>query len=308
MFEVAPVSVSVILVNYNGKRLLAQCLTPLSKQTHSPFEIVLVDNASTDDSCAFAEKNFPGVKLVRSETNAGFAAGNNLGFRHARGELIGTLNTDTRVEADYIERMAAPFSDARVGATAPLMLEMERPDIVDAAGIRVDRFGFAWNIGAGQAANKFVTAGRVYGACAGAAMYRRAMLDQIGFFDDAYFGFYEDADLAWRAHNAGWETMFVPGARVYHMHGASFGKISPYKTYLLARNRWWTTFKNYPMPQFYFALPIILALDAVSLLQSGTRGHLGAAWRGRAEAWRGRKTMWAKHQAQTAKRNARDAA
>jgi hypothetical protein len=293
-------------VNYNGARFLQGCLSSLSAQTYSPYEIILVDNASSDDSCAFVEKNFPNVKLIRSETNVGFAAGNNLGLQNARDELsdihkghehlIATLNTDTRVEPDYLEKLSAPLHDARVGACAPLMLEMERPAIVDAAGIRVDFFGFAWNIGAGDSANKFATMGEVYGACAGAALYRRAMLDQVGFFDDAYFGFYEDADLAWRAHHAGWITMFVPQARVFHMHSASFGKSSSRKTYLLARNRWWTIFKNYPTPQFYFALPILFMLDAVSLVQAARRGFFQEAWRGRVDAWRGRKKMWARRQ------------
>ena len=296
MGEVLPLFISVIIVNYNGAQFLLPCLSSLLAQTYAPYEIILVDNASVDDSCAIVEKNFPTVKIVRSETNIGFAAGNNLGLQHARGELIATLNTDTRVEPDYLEKLVAPFADARVGTAAPLMLDMKRPEIVDAAGLRVDRFGFAWNIGAGKRADEFTAAGEVYGACAGAAMYRRAMLDEIGFFDDAYFGFYEDADLAGRARSAGWETMFVPDARVYHTHGASFGKIAPYKTYLLARNRWWTTFKNYPTPQFYFALPIIFLLDAVALLQAALRGHFQNARRGRVDAWRSRKAMWAKRQ------------
>lgn len=307
MCEVAPFFISVVMVNYNGAQFLPQCLYSLAAQTFPQYEIIFVDNASSDDSCAFVEKNFSQVKLIRSETNVGFAAGNVLGLQHARGDGIATLNTDTRVESDYLEKLTAPFADVRVGAAAPLMLEMERPAIVDAAGIRVDRFGFAWNIGAGKPASQFATMGEVYGACAGAALYRRAMLDEIGFFDDAYFGFYEDADLAWRAHRAGWLTMFVPQARVFHMHGASFGKVSPRKTYLLARNRWWTTFKNYPRPQFYFALPVIFLLDAISFIQAARRGHFSQAWRGRMDAWRGRKIMWAKRRAHIANRKLLDA-
>lgn len=294
MAESSPFFISVIIVNYNGAHFLEKCLSALAAQTYSQREIILVDNASTDESCAFVKKNFPDIKIAQSETNVGFAAGNNLGLRKARGELIATLNTDTRVEPDYLEKLCAPMAEARVGACAPLMVEMERPDVVDAAGIRVDRFGFAWNIGAGKEANKFNSGREVYGACAGAALYRRAMLDQIGFFEDAYFGFYEDADLAWRARRVGWKTMFVPDARVYHTHGASFGKISPRKTYLLARNRWWTTFKNFPTPQFFFALPLLILLDALSLLQAATRGHFRQAWRGRVDAWRGLKMMRAK--------------
>lgn len=296
MGEESPFFISVILVNYNGAALLASCLTALTAQTYAPFEIVLVDNASTDGSRAYVAENFPQVKLICSATNVGFAAGNNLGLQNARGDLIATLNTDTRVEADYLEKLAAPFADARVGAAAPLILDMAQPDLVDAAGIRVDAFGFAWNVGAGRRAEEFTAAGAAYGACAGAALYRKTMLDEIGFFDDAYFGFYEDADLAWRARRAGWRTQFAPHARVYHQHGASFGKVSPRKTFLLARNRWWTTFKNYPAPQFYFALPLIFLLDAMALAQAARRGHFRPAWQGRVDAWRARKKMWATRQ------------
>lgn len=290
----SPFFISVVIVNYNGAQFLERCLSSLAAQTYAAHEIILVDNASSDASCAVVREHFPRVKLVESETNAGFAAGNNLGLQHARGDLIATLNTDTRVEPDYLEKLAAPMQDARVGACAPLMLEMERPDVIDAAGICIDRFGFAWNLGAGQRTETVQGEGTVYGACAGAALYRRAMLDQIGFLDDAYFGFYEDADLAWRARNAGWKTVFVPQARVFHVHGASFGKISPRKTYLLARNRWWTTFKNFPMPSLAFYLPLVLLLDVGALFQAAQRGHFYPAWQGRIDAWRGFKAMWAK--------------
>jgi GT2 family glycosyltransferase len=236
----------------------------------------------------------------------GFAAGNNIGIRTARQEfaegeakgelLIATLNTDTRVDSDYLEQLSNPMRDEKVGACAPLMLEMERPEIVDAAGIRVDAFGYAWNVGAGEPAADRLHEGEAFGACAGAALYRDAMLKQIGLFDDAYFGFYEDADLALRARRAGWKTRYVPGARVYHQHGASFGKIAPYKTYLLARNRWWTMFKNPPRRAWWLVLPAIAALDAGALLQAARRGHLREAWQGRADAWRTRKEMLAKRQ------------
>ncbi len=296
MSVTSPFFISVVIVNYNGASFLETCLASLAAQSYAQFETIVVDNASTDESCALVEKHFPRVKLIRSATNVGFAAGNNLGLQHARGDGIATLNTDTRVEPDYLEKLCAPMADARVGACAPLMLEMERPAIVDAAGIRVDAFGYAWNIGAGRETTQVVTTREVYGACAGAALYRKKMLDEIGLFDADYFAFYEDADLAWRAHNAGWKTMFVPDARVYHAHGASFGKIAPYKTYLLARNRWWTTFKNFPTPQFYLALPILFLLDAISLARAAARGHFQSAWRGRIDAWRARKMMWAKRQ------------
>jgi GT2 family glycosyltransferase len=102
--------------------------------------------------------------------------------------------------------------------------------------------------------------------------------------------------LAWRARRAGWKTILVPQARVYHAHGSSFGKIAPYKTYLLARNRWWTMFKNYPLPQFALAFPIMLALDTGSLLRAAQRGHFRKAWQGRVDAWKSARIMWSKRQ------------
>ncbi len=292
--DASPFFISVVIVNYNGASFLERCLISLGAQTYTAFEIVFVDNASTDNSVALVARNFPHVRMVLSKTNVGFAAGNNLGIRAAQGNLIATLNTDTEVEKNYLEDLCAPMREPQVGACAPLMLEMERRDVVDAAGILVDAFGYAWNVGVGQTADNFAAMREIYGACAGAALYRKKMLDEIGLFDDDYFGFYEDADLAWRAHNAGWKTIFVPTARVYHTHGASFGRISPRKTYLLARNRWWTTFKNFPAPQSFFALPILFLLDGISLLQAATRGHFREAWQGRVDAWRGLKKMWAK--------------
>lgn len=288
--------ISVVIVNYNGAKFLAPCLSSVTAQTYAPFELLLVDNASTDDSRRLVEREFPWTKLICSKENVGFAAGNNLGLAAAGGEWIATLNTDTRVEPDYLEQLYAATGESDVGACAPLMTEMEHPEIVDAAGIRVDDFGYAWNIGAGKSAGEFAAPGFVYGACAGAALYRRAMLDEIGFFDDAFFGFYEDADLAWRARKKRWKTIFVPSARVYHTHGASFGKISRRKTYLLARNRWWTSLKNYPMPQFALALPLLLMLDLASFARATGRGHLREAWQGRLDAWHTRKIMWAKRE------------
>lgn len=282
----SPFFISVVIVNYNGMRYLERCLTSLVRQTYRSFEMILVDNASTDGSAEWLAVHYPDVQIVQSPTNVGFAEGNNLGIRAARGELIATLNTDTEVEPDYLEKLSVPMIRSTVGTCAPLMLQMARREIVDAAGLRVDRFGFAWNIGAGKAAAMFTQPRAVFGACAGAALYRRAMLDAIGLFDRDYFAFYEDADLAWRAHKARWECEFVPGAKVYHVHGASFGKISPQKLFWLARNRWWTLVKNYSMPGLIVLMPFILVADVCALLYAMLAYRSLEPLRGRVAAWR----------------------
>lgn len=282
----SPFFISVVIVNYNGARYLERCLASLARQTYRSFEIILVDNASTDGSAEGVADHYPEVQILRSTRNVGFAEGNNLGIRAARGNLIATLNTDTEVEPDYLEKLSEPMLMAEVGTCAPLMLQMARREIVDAAGLRVDCFGFAWNIGAGQAAAPFDQTGEVFGACAGAALYRRALLDAIGLFDADYFAFYEDADLAWRAHNSGWKCVFVPEAKVYHVHGASFGKISPQKLFWLARNRWWTLVKNYSMPGLILFMPLIVLADLTALVYATLAYRSLEPLRGRVAAWR----------------------
>ncbi len=161
--------------------------------------------------------------------------------------------------------------------------EFARRERIDAAGISVDRFGFAWNRQAGENADAAQTR-EVWGACAGAALYRRAMLDEIGLFDEDYFAFYEDVDLAWRARQAGWKCILVPGARVYHVHGGSFRRGSAQKLFLLARNRWWTLLKDYPMPAFAFTLPLIVGADFFALVRAMIGSRSLAPLRGRIAA------------------------
>jgi GT2 family glycosyltransferase len=295
--ERSPCFISVVIVNYNGGPWLAQCLEALARQTFRAFEIIVVDNASTDGSAEEVARLYPAVKVVWADRNTGFAEGNNIGIRAARGEWVATLNSDTEVEPNYLEKLAELTREARTGMCAPLMLEMERRDVVDAAGIEVDVLGFAWNRGAGELYSRYGSGGPVFGACAGAALYRRAMLDQIGLFDRDYFAFYEDADLAWRARNAGWQAVFVPAARVFHVHGASFGKMSPQKQYWLDRNRWWTLVKNYPMPRLLVMLPLIALADAAALARALARDRSRPALMGRIDAWRSLGAALAKRRA-----------
>jgi GT2 family glycosyltransferase len=283
----APSLISTVVVNYNGRIYLESCLKTLAVQTYPEYEVIVVDNASTDDSTAWVAEHYPDFHLLRAPSNLGFAGGNNLGIRTARGEFIATLNNDTELEPDYLERLSAPMCEPRVGMCASLMLQFGQRDRIDSAGIGVDRAGFAWNLQAGKPADGATTEERVWGACAGAALYRRAMLDEIGLFDEDYFGFYEDADLAWRARLAGWRCILVPAARVYHVHGGSFRQGSTQKLYLLARNRWRTILKDYPMPELALNMPLILGADLLSLLSALLRYRSIAPLLGRVDALRG---------------------
>ena len=260
--------VTVVILNWNGRRFLAPCLDAVLAQTFRDFEIVLVDNGSSDGSVDFLRAHYPQVRLVANAHNVGFAAGNNQAMRASQSEFVATLNNDAVPEPEWLEKLVGAMeSDERVGACASKMLFAHRRDVVNSAGIAIDRAGIAWDRLGGQLDTPSSGALEpVFGACAGAALYRRRMLDQVGLFDEDFFAYMEDVDLAWRAQWAGWRALYVPGARVYHHHSATAGEGSPFKNRLLGRNKVWLIVKNYPVPHLAWYLPAIVGYDAAAVV------------------------------------------
>jgi GT2 family glycosyltransferase len=256
-------SVSVIVLNWNGKHLLERCLPAVLDQNFPAYEVVLFDNGSTDGSAAWVAERFPAVRLQSSERNLGFAGGNNEAIRGTDAAYVVLLNNDAEPAPDWLgELMRAAVSSPEVGMCASKMVRASDPSIMDSCGIDVDRAGIGWNRYAGEVDRPEETAPyEVFGPCAGAALYRRAMLDQIGLFDEDYFIYYEDVDLAWRAQRAGWRCLYVPCARVTHRHSSTVKHGSPFKEFLLGRNKVWTLIKNYPWPDWLLYLPIIVGYD-----------------------------------------------
>jgi hypothetical protein len=271
-------------VSWNGRDWLAHCLPAVAEQTHADFETIVVDNGSTDGTVEWLAEQWPAVRVVCLERNLGFAAANNAGIEVAAGEFVVTLNNDTRPDAAWLGQLLVAADSPDVGMIASQIVLWERPEIVDSAGIEVDRAGFAWQRGWGRQAGEMDEGVDVFGPSAAAAAYRRAMLDQIGLFDEAFFAYYEDVDLAWRGRRAGWRCRYAPGARVLHHHSATGGRQPALKAYLISRNRWWTLVKNYPWPALFWALPLILLYDAIALARgliverqvAGARGRLSA--------------------------------
>jgi hypothetical protein len=191
--------------------------------------------------------------------------------------------------------MEAMSSDERVGMVASQIRFSHRPDLLDSAGIEMDVFGMAWNRHLGMPVSQEPReAIKVFGPCAGAALYRKTMLDQVGLFDEHYFAYYEDVELAWRARRAGWRCVYAPQAQVLHVHSATGQTGSAFKAYHVNRNRVWTLIRHYPFSRFVvWWLPILLLDVATWLLPlfggrtSALRGHLDAlkewswAWRER---------------------------
>ncbi|MDD1723559.1 MAG: glycosyltransferase family 2 protein [Methanospirillum sp.] len=250
--------VSVVIVNYNGKKFLQDCLGSLKKQTYSPSEVILVDNASCDGSVELIRKYFPCVKICVQESNLGFAGGSNAGIREAHGQFILTLNNDTIAFPEFIEELVQPMiSDSSVGMCCSKMVF---PDgRINSTGICISRSGAAWDRGGGEPdRGQYDTAEEVFGPCAGAALYRRTMLDEIGLFDEDFFLFMEDVDLAFRARLAGWKCMYVPKARVVHIHGGTATVGSETAVYYGNRNTVWVVVKNFPSFSLLLSFPWIL--------------------------------------------------
>ncbi len=242
-----PSLISVVVLNWNGQRTIERCLASLMKQTYRPLEIIVVDNASTDGSADFIEEKFPDVKLIRNDRNLGFGGGNNVGIRASNGRYIMMLNNDTRLDSCCIEELKKCIEkDDRYGACASKILLEFEDNLIDAAGIVVCPDGLSIGRGRLERGNQYDVETEVFFASDCACLYRREMLDDIGLYDEDFFAYADETDMGWRARLAGWKCIYNPKAIVYHAHSASSGTYSPFKAFLVERNRIWVALKNFP--------------------------------------------------------------
>lgn len=287
--------VSVVIANWNGLSHLERCLRALEGQTCRSFEVIVVDNGSTDRSDEMVQSSFPAVRLIANAVNTGFAAANNAGILASTAPYVATLNNDTEPVPDWLDRLLEPaVNDPSVGMVASKMLFAHLPGTVNSAGIALDVSGIAWDRLGGEADRSGDNVEEVFGPCAGAALYRRSMLDQIGLFDEEFFAYLEDVDLAWRARLAGWRCLYAPSAVVYHVHSATGVEGSPFKSYHLGRNKLWTIAKNYPAPQLYLLLPVIALYDLAAVVYGVARRRDFAGLRGRVSGLAGLPRQWSK--------------
>lgn len=256
--------VSVIIVNYNGQSLIRDCLKALERQSFKDFKAVMVDNGSQDSSLLnirrFLEESpiGPSVKLVPLERNLGFAGGNVEGLKHADGEYLALLNNDAAPDENWLgELVMAMDSNPKVGICASRLI-IHGSDIIDSAGDGFSTSLKGFKRGAGEKAFLYNKRDFVFGACAGAALYRRKMIEEIGFLDEDFFLIHEDTDLNFRAQLHGWKVMYVPTANVYHKVSSSIDKISPMAAYYSVRNSEFVKIKNIPLSLFLRCLPVVI--------------------------------------------------
>ncbi len=273
---------SVIVPNYNGRRFLDTCLGALFRQTYPPelLEVVLVDDASTDDSVAWVREHYEGVKIVSLAKNSGLAVGCNAGARVATGDLLVMLNNDTEAEPGWLAALVeAASAHPEAGAIASKMLLFDRREVLHNAGDLMGADGIprnrgVWEVDEGQ----YDAHGEVFGGCGGGVAYRRAAWEAAGGFDERLFMYLEDVDLAWRLQLLGWRAIFAPEARLYHHLSATGGGVLA--SYYTGRNTLWVIAKDMPAPLIRKHLGRIVAAQW-RVTRDALRAWRGAAARAR---------------------------
>lgn len=239
--------VSVVIVNWNGMATLPACLEALSKQEVAPFEVIVVDNGSIDGSLAYLQQcEWPNLKIISLPENLGFSGGNNAAWPEIEGDVVALLNNDAVAQPGWIAKGIRHFEDPKIGMVACKIVRINAPNVMDKAGHLMFRDGLNRGRGTGQPAANFDKCGDALWPDGCAAFFRQSMLGQIGFFDDDFYLYGEDADLGFRARWAGYACLYDPESLVYHHHSASLGKFSPKKVYYIERNRIWVLVKNFP--------------------------------------------------------------
>ncbi len=268
---------SVVLLNWNGAHLLPTCLASLRAQSRPPAEIIMPDNGSTDGSLELVARRYPEVRVIRFPRNMGFCLAMNAGMEASHGEFILSLNNDTELDQHCLhELVSAMRSDPGLGMCAPKMIYYDDPGLINSAGHACGPDGVVVDIGRGQRDGKWFRHPReVLGACAGAALYRREMLAQVGLFDPDFFISYEDADLSWRAQWAGWRARYVPTAVVRHREGVSRGIRSRRAVFLGMRNSVHVWTKDWPLSSLWHHLPAIWRGWRAAALELTRRGEAG---------------------------------
>jgi len=272
--------VSVIVVNCNGRDHLEVCLSSLLRQTLQPVEVIVVDNGSNDGSVAFVRERFgAAIRLIANPTNPGYGAALNTGIRAARGRYLIALNNDTELDTGCVQALVeAADTYPNAGSCAPKILSFHDRNVIDNVGHLLYIDGLSRGRGRLEVdRGQYDRPEEVIGASGCAVLLRRAMLADVGLFDEDFFAYCEDTDLALRARLAGWTCRYVPAAVVYHKYSAFWGEYSPRKAFFVERNRVWTAVKC--LPAWLLVLSPLFTLLRFAAQGWGALRRRGAAGR-----------------------------
>ena len=252
--------VSVVIPNYNGKHFLEKCLDSIKNQTYKDIEVIVIDNASVDASLELLESKYPWVKTIKMSTNTGFSGAVNKGIEISKGEFLFLLNNDTEIDEKCVEKLVDSIKkDTNIFSVNSKMIQYNNRELLDDAGDEYNIFGWAFKRGFNQSTKTNKVSRRVFTCCAGAAIYRKEILDKIGYFDELFFAYLEDVDIGFRANCYGYTNYFCPEAIVYHIiSGTTGNKKTEFKTKLSARNNVYLLYKNLPTLLIIINLPFLI--------------------------------------------------
>lgn len=280
---------TIVIPNLNGAGWLRDSIESIWAQTEQDFELIVVDNASTDESLAIA-RSYVGRErytLIENDHNTGFSAAVNQGIRAAKGEYVVMFNNDAFAEPDWLaELIAAAEQDERIFAVQSLMIRHFERDIADDAGDYVTLFGWACKRGDGFPWRRYQKPQRIFSACGGASLYRKKILDEIGWFDELFFAYFEDVDLSWRANSLGYKNWYCPSAKCYHICGATTGAVryNDFKSVQSGRNSILLPYKNMPLLMLLINLPFLVFGYLLKIVMFGLKGFWTPYWKGAREA------------------------
>lgn len=253
--------VTIIIPNYNGLKFMEPCFAALDGQSEKCFEVLVVDNGSTDGSAEWLREH--GIPAVFLKENTGFSGAVNIGIRQARTPYVILLNNDTEPEPDYVRELLRIMERSPgIFSASSKMVQLFHKDLIDDAGDMYSLLGWAYQRGVGQKVSGYRRPVRVFAACAGAAIYRRELFEKVGYFDESHFAYLEDIDVGYRAKILGYENVYCPSAIVYHVgSGTSGSKYNSFKVKLAARNNIYLNYKNMPLFQLMLnSVPLLLGI------------------------------------------------
>lgn len=267
---------TVVIPNLNGMKYLKDCLDSLMDQSRQDFSVILIDNGSEDGSADYVESHYQEVEVVRFETNQGFCRAVNEGILRAKTPYVILLNNDIICDSFFVEKLVqAMETEPNCFSCASKMLQMYHPELLDSAGDYYNALGWAFALGKGKKADHYNKKRRIFSACAGAAIYRRAVFEEIGLFDEAHFAYLEDVDVAYRARIAGYQNYYIPEAIVRHVGSGTSGSLyNEFKIRHASRNSVYLIYKNMPLLQILINLPLLAAGFLVKALFFARKGFL----------------------------------
>ena len=245
--------ISIVIPNYNGEKYLDECMDALTCQTMMDFDVIVVDNGSEDESVSVCKRydNMLSLRIISLDSNYGFARAVNEGIKASDAEYIILLNNDTRVGKHFVEKLyQAIEEDDKIFSVQALMLQYNDRTLVDSAGDLFCALGWAFSVGKDDKVSRHRKKKEIFSACAGAAIYRKAVFEEIGYFDEEFFAYIEDVDIGYRARLHGYYNVLEPRARVLHVGSASSGsRHNAFKVKLAARNSMLVMYKNFAVWQ-----------------------------------------------------------